>query len=139
MKRIVSSPLSRARETADIVAAAHNLPLTIDEELREVSFGDREGEVMGSWYEDWLNGLSTPPNGESFDALSARGAAAITPHLTGPGPVLFVAHGALFRGIRRALGQTIHVRLANGAPLECCPEPDGWRITLLHPDNNTKA
>ena len=136
--RIVASPLSRAHETATIVGEALGLSVVIDAALHEVSFGRSEGEVMGAWYEDWLEGLSTPPGGESFAALSDRGAVAVARQLDEAGdlgPVLFVAHGALFRGIRRALGQTIHVRLANGAPVECCPEPGGWNIHTLPGDN----
>ena len=136
---IIASPLSRAHETATIIAETLHRPVTVDDAFREVCFGDREGEVMAAWYEDWLNGVSTPPGGESFDDLSARGTAAISRHLAEASPdadpILFVAHGALFRGIRRALGQSIHVRLANGAPLECRPSDEGWDIVLLQPGN----
>jgi probable phosphoglycerate mutase len=136
---IIASPLSRAHETATIIAETLDLPVTIDEALREVSFGEREGATMAAWYEDWIDSRSTPPGGESFDDLSARGAAAIARHLAPTRfedtPILFVAHGALFRGIRRALGLSIHVRLANGAPLECRPTAEAWEIVLLQPGN----
>ena len=129
---VIASPLARARETASIVAEARALP------LHEVAFGEREGEVMGAWYEDWLEGRSTPTGGESFDQLAARGAAVLARHLAGDqtAPLLFVAHGALFRAIRRSLGLPINVRLANGAPLECRPEQDAWRIIPLQPSHS---
>ena len=42
---------------------------------------------------------------------------------------LFVAHGALFRAIRAVLGLPVHVRLANGAPMQCRPDAAaGWMI-----------
>ena len=136
---IVASPLSRAHETATIIAETLGLPVEVDEAFREVSFGEREGDTMATWYEDWIDSRSTPPGGESFVALSERGAAAVTAQLARPRPsrhpILFVAHGALFRGIRRALGQSIHVRLANGAPLECRPAGEGWEIVLLQGGN----
>src|ERR1700756_519896 len=40
---IISSPLSRARVTADIAAAELGLPVQVDDGLREVSFGVQEG------------------------------------------------------------------------------------------------
>src|SRR3712207_3033297 len=45
---IVSSPLSRARVTAEIVAGTLGLPVAaIDDDLREVNFGEQEGQPMG--------------------------------------------------------------------------------------------
>ena len=46
---IVASPLSRARVTAETVAARLGLPVQLDDELREVNFGEQEGHPMGDW------------------------------------------------------------------------------------------
>ncbi len=43
---IVSSPFSRARDTAEIAGAALGLPVALDEGLKEVSFGVQEGQPM---------------------------------------------------------------------------------------------
>jgi probable phosphoglycerate mutase len=40
---VVASPLRRTRETAEIVAASLGLPVTFDEDLVELDFGDLEG------------------------------------------------------------------------------------------------
>jgi probable phosphoglycerate mutase len=40
---VVASPLRRTRETAEIVAAALGLPVTLDKDLVELDFGDLEG------------------------------------------------------------------------------------------------
>ena len=40
---IVASPLSRARDTAQTVAAALGMDFTLDSDLREVGFGEQEG------------------------------------------------------------------------------------------------
>jgi ribonuclease H / adenosylcobalamin/alpha-ribazole phosphatase len=40
---VVASPLRRTRETAELVAAALGLPVTFDEDLVELDFGDLEG------------------------------------------------------------------------------------------------
>ena len=47
---IVSSPLARARATAEIAAAALGLPVTIEDGLREVAFGVQEGQPMSDWF-----------------------------------------------------------------------------------------
>ena len=60
---VIASPLTRARDTAAVVADAIGLPVTVDDALHEVSFGDHEGAVMGAWYEQWLDGVSTPGGG----------------------------------------------------------------------------
>ena len=43
IKKILSSDLSRARETADILAEALDLPMITDERLREADNGDLAG------------------------------------------------------------------------------------------------
>jgi alpha-ribazole phosphatase/probable phosphoglycerate mutase len=42
--RLVSSPLLRCRAFAETLAEAHGLPLTLDERLMEVGFGEWEGK-----------------------------------------------------------------------------------------------
>ena len=45
--KIFSSPLIRAKKTAEIVAKAYNLPITCDERIREMCFGKYEGIPIG--------------------------------------------------------------------------------------------
>ena len=127
---IVASPLGRPDPTPRIVAARHDLPVLTEPLLQEVSFGVREGEPLDVWYEHWLHG-TTPDGGESFAALTPRAERALAAHLAPGRLVLFVAHGALFRGVRALLGAPIDLRLPNGVPFECTPTDRGWRIELL--------
>ena len=129
---IVASPLDRAATTARIVAAALGLGIETDDDLREVCFGEQEGQPMGDWYEDWIAGTYTPPGAESFAVLTARAVAAVNRALTRAAPVLVVAHGALFRGIRAAMGLEINVRTPNAVPILCDPGPP-WRLTPVAP------
>ncbi len=69
---IVASPLSRARDTADVVAAALGLPVALDDGLREVSFGVQEGQPMSDWFAEWVYGRATPEGAESFAVLTER-------------------------------------------------------------------
>ena len=43
IEAIYSSPLKRARQTADAVGRFHNLPVTVEESLRELDHGEIEG------------------------------------------------------------------------------------------------
>jgi broad specificity phosphatase PhoE len=126
---IVSSPLSRARDTADIVAAALGLGVSLQDDLREVAFGVHEGTPMGgAWFPEWVDGTSTPEGAESFVALRARAVAALTTALAHPAPVLVVAHGALFRALRAEMGLPANVRTPNALPLFCEPGTP-WTLT----------
>jgi probable phosphoglycerate mutase len=126
---IVASPLSRAKVTADIVAAALGLPVQVDEALREVRFGVQEGQPMTDWFHDWIDGRFTPEGAEPFADLRARAVGAINQALELPMPVLVVAHGALFRSLRSAMGLPAHERLPNAAPMWCEPDGTVWRVT----------
>ncbi|WP_329429288.1 histidine phosphatase family protein [Streptosporangium sp. NBC_01495] len=77
---IVSSPLRRARATAEIIAARAGLEVLVEEGLRETDFGDWEGhtftEIQRRWPDElaaWLADPSAaPPGGESFGMAARR-------------------------------------------------------------------
>ncbi|MBN9462732.1 MAG: histidine phosphatase family protein [Burkholderiales bacterium] len=79
---VYTSDLARARQTAEPIAAAHGLPLLVDERLRERRFGCFEGlthdeirlEQAGSW-QRWQArepDFAPPGGGESLRAFHAR-------------------------------------------------------------------
>ncbi len=126
---LVASPLSRARVTAQIVAAAIGVAVQIDPDLVEVQFGGQEGQPLAPWFGDWIAGRYTPEGTESFAALRARAVAAINRLLVLPSPLLVVGHGAFFRALRTAMGLAPTVRLENATPLHCQPDGATWRLT----------
>ncbi len=77
---VVSSPLSRARQTAEAVAAALGLDVEVEEGFRETDFGDWEGYTFADIRQKWPRELDAwlassavaPPFGESFDATTTR-------------------------------------------------------------------
>ncbi|GAA4219481.1 putative phosphoglycerate mutase [Streptosporangium album] len=77
---VVSSPLRRARATAEIVATRLGLEVAVEEGLRETDFGDWEGytftEIQRRWPDElaaWLADPSAaPPGGESFEVAARR-------------------------------------------------------------------
>jgi broad specificity phosphatase PhoE len=78
-----SSPLARARETAEAVAAGHNMPVIYDDRLRERNLGEWTGLTFAEAQarnpeqamDDWR--IPGPPGGESQAELMARMAAAL--------------------------------------------------------------
>jgi alpha-ribazole phosphatase/probable phosphoglycerate mutase len=78
---IYTSPLSRAFESAGILAAGSSCPLHVTPELREIVFGDFEGlrydEIAARYpdiYRQWMEAPAEVrfPNGESFGEMRAR-------------------------------------------------------------------
>jgi probable phosphoglycerate mutase len=131
IRTIVSSPLSRAKATALEAAAVIGRPVEYDKQLEEVAFGDHEGQPMlAEWFNEWVAERYTPPGAESFAGLRARAVGAVNRALEREAPVLVVAHGALFRALRSAMGLEPNIRTANGIPLFCEPGRVGepWRL-----------
>lgn len=77
---VVTSPVRRARQTAEAVAAAAGLELVVEDGFRETDFGDWEGYTFGEVRQQWPRELDAwladtavaPPYGESFDATATR-------------------------------------------------------------------
>jgi probable phosphoglycerate mutase len=77
---VVSSPVARARRTADVVAAALGVAVQVEDDLREIDFGRWEGrtgdEVQQQWPAEvaaWrASAAVAPPGGECVDAVAAR-------------------------------------------------------------------
>jgi ribonuclease H / adenosylcobalamin/alpha-ribazole phosphatase len=77
---VVASPLRRAWQTAQAVAAATGAPVQVDENLIETDFGKWEGmtfaEAAAQWPDEmsaWLaDPEASPPGGESFATAARR-------------------------------------------------------------------
>jgi broad specificity phosphatase PhoE/ribonuclease HI len=82
---IVTSPLQRARRTAQAVAEATGAPLQVEDDLAETDFGQWEGltfaEASAKWPDEvsaWLSSADVaPPGGESFADVARRVVAAL--------------------------------------------------------------
>lgn len=101
---VVSSPLSRAAETAEIIARQLNIPLEgtyVD--LVERAYGEGEGmfdeEALGRWGDGGI------PGEESRESVAERGLRAlqqVTREFPGAS-LIVVAHGTLIREVLRRL------------------------------------
>lgn len=113
-REIVSSPLARARHTAEPTARAAGLPVTVDDGFVEIAYGewdDRlEDEVEANdaaRFAAWVAhpGRLAPPGGESGDQIATRALAAVERvRARNPdGKVLVVSHKATIRVLVCAL------------------------------------
>ena len=100
--RIVSSDLSRTRDTAEVIAKRHGLTVEVLPELREIDVGERTGKdfdetaALPGWNED---GFVAWPGGESLDQVLGRTLGAVA-RLTRESPgktILIVGHGGVNR------------------------------------------
>jgi broad specificity phosphatase PhoE len=100
--KVVSSDLSRTRDTADVIARAQGVPVEVVPELREIDVGERTGkpfdEVVGlpDWKED---GFVAWPGGETLDQVLTRSLGAID-RLARDNPgktICIVGHGGVNR------------------------------------------
>src|SRR5262249_13711672 len=106
--RIVSSPFRRARETAVILAERIVVPVTIEDDLREQSYGELAGRPYGAVREGGGCGPSAywtgwPAGGEAFVDVVARAGAALDriAAAASADDVVVVSHGAVMRALWR--------------------------------------
>ncbi len=93
---ILTSPLLRARQTAEAISAACGVPVTVDERLVEIDWGTWEGRPAGSLgvtdVDRWRSDDGTAPEGESLTSLSGRVESFCLDTLDGEGHVVAVSH-----------------------------------------------
>ena len=146
--KIVASDLSRAADTAQIVAEHLGLPVTYDARLRETHLGQWQGKthaevdgVDGSVRAHWRNTPTwAPPEGESRIDVAQRARPVVDELLDsfeewGDAAVLLVAHGGTIAALTSSLldleisqyPMMKSLRNANFAQLQALPrygEPD---------------
>ncbi len=136
-ERVVCSPLSRARETAEILMGGFDLALEIDSRLVELDLGEFEGRLeselrkeLGERYDEWKSRiyLDPAPSGEGILDVARRVEPVLPALFDTPGHVLVVGH----QGVNIAL----KANLTNCFTVECLSsfrqrndEIDLWEIT----------
>ncbi|MBY6236979.1 alpha-ribazole phosphatase [Vibrio harveyi] len=105
---IISSPLSRCHDLAEILAEQQLLPLSVEPQLQELDFGDFDGIPFDMLSEHW-NKLDafwkapaqhTLPNAESLDDFSHRVTCAWSQIINDINDnLLIVTHGGVIRMI----------------------------------------
>lgn len=103
--RLVSSPLGRARTTAQIVADRIGLPVTLDDRIREHSMGELDGLTVDEFLPRFRTDVPPierafhTPGGESYQALCERVGAFLAEIAAGE-RLIVVSHGSAGRVLR---------------------------------------
>ena len=110
--RIYTSPSKRAQETAKLIKADKNTPLSIMGDLKEISFGDWEGqtqeEIEKDFKEEYFNFWNKPHlynhqyhNAEALKTFKKRVDEAMKLIISDntSGKILIVTHGVVIRAI----------------------------------------
>jgi probable phosphoglycerate mutase len=138
-----ASPLRRARETAEAIAALTGLTLQIDEQLRELHAGIFQGHLwadLESRFPDavarWRSGDAdfAIPGGESRAQLAARGRAALERLAARSARgMIVVAHGGILTAALGSLVGRSHPLLAAAAerPFTKLPALANCSVTLV--------
>ena len=146
-EKIYASDLSRARQTALIIAVNHQDKVQLLPALREINLGKWEGlsveEAQARFPEEWQSRekdlvTSRPPGGESFRDLALRVGPVFNQIVQGlEGHILIVAHAGVNRVI---LCQVLGMDLANlfrlgqdyGSLNLIDRNKDDWRVVAMN-------
>lgn len=115
-RRLVTSDLARAFDTAALIGTSLGLELEIDPLLRERDFGELEGQQLSSRTNE-ISGIvdgvlvdpdATPPGGESFRDVVARAQQFLdrVRREGQPSRLLVITHGGTIRALRAASSST---------------------------------
>jgi broad specificity phosphatase PhoE len=136
---ILTSPLSRAMATAEIVAEANGFAAALIEPLLlERSFGEAEGLLHEEWRAKYAD-TNVVPGGESLVDLEARANLLLDTLATKyrGQKVLAVSHGALIRKLLRIVSKGEFPRdgerLGNASMSVLVHDESGWRIERYEP------
>jgi broad specificity phosphatase PhoE len=103
---VYASPRRRARETAEPLALVQGLDVVIDDDVREIDFGDFEGrryeEIEAAepvLYREWMESPTTVrfPGGESYTDVSVRAVGAFERIRAAHSCAVVVTHGGVIR------------------------------------------
>jgi len=126
---IYASGLARARDTADSIAHALDLPVTVIPELAERNWGELEGAPRSSR----MRGV-TPQGAEGHHEFTQRVLRGLA-QIDAGGLPLVVAHSGVFRVLCRVLGVVeSEAPVANALPLRFVPPAQSllaWHIEML--------
>lgn len=138
ISRIVASPLVRAAKTAEIVAEAIAVPLTMDAGIIEFDFGSFEGrpvrDLMIKHGVKSAEGLVSilPDDGEAWSAMTERALSCVSTWLNRhpSDHLLFVCHDAVMQGMAKALTGS-YFKNSHGTPFHYLHDSAGWHIEQI--------
>ena len=148
IKYIVTSTLSRAQETAEIVNRHLKLDILFEDNIRERHFGDLEGQGYEHFQrlkkeaaEKKLiieeNGLPCPPNAEPYADFKQRCINGFQTHLSSLNDnILFISHGGVHRSLQRSLNIPDLRQSGNCEPFQFLKQDTLWHLQVIGQKNN---
>lgn len=105
ISHIVSSPLMRAQQTAQIIAGVLKKPIIMIDELQEAHAGPMQGRRKDSDFEYWAQGgdIEGVETWADFIQRVSSGLEKALSYSTHEEPVLIVAHGGVYRALQKIL------------------------------------
>jgi probable phosphoglycerate mutase len=140
---IYTSPLARARHTAEIVNDVLGCPLIEVPDLVECCWGTAEGrhpDPADPWLRRWFDG-EDPPGAEPYLLFLRRALDGINFALADAerrgGRALIVAHGGIYWSVQHHAGLGVRFDLPNAVPVLHLPPPEPntpWMVVRLDPE-----
>lgn len=103
---IYSSPLLRARKTAEIINEKHNVKIVFDDRLKELHMGTVQGKTISDCSKDEIEYAFTNPeknNGETLEHLCDRVELVMREIEALNKDVLIVSHGGVYKAVYKYL------------------------------------
>ena len=103
LERIVTSPMTRCAQLAEVLAEERGLTISVDARLREMDFGRWEGvpwsQILRSELDEWASDFmhARPHGGESVFQVKTRVAAALNQYIALTGNTLLVTHAGVIK------------------------------------------
>lgn len=134
---IISSDLSRARETAEIISLHSGIPFqAVDSRLRERCFGQAEGltleERMERFGPDWKTRVPDMETDEDVWSRWMDFAGDLSAAYTSDHKVLLVSHGSFIVQVLRGLSLEREELLQNTSLTILQRTPDSWNLVLYN-------
>ena len=154
--KIYVSPLQRAYKTAELIRGDRDIPLIVDERIKEIAFGDIEGvdvnqvtdpTLKDNYQKFFYDPVNYQPiaGGETLQSLVDRAddfMEDIASKEADDSTVLVVAHGAVIKALQmHALGRELPAIWQGGVPGNCAAcimEYKDGQYTLLSQGESTK-
>lgn len=103
---IYHSPLSRAKQTAEIINSFHNVPMVSDDRLKEIFMGSLQGQIPKNFPEEEQKLAFSNPEyfgGESHEEFCARIKSFLDDLGSSNKNILIVSHGGVYRAIYKTI------------------------------------
>lgn len=130
--RVVSSPLHRAQQTAELIASASGAALLTDARFNDRDYGPWTGEVKADVIREW-GSVDDAPGVEPEGQVLARALQGLDA-LTGIGDVETVAvvtHDAVIRPLLASIEPDLRPAVETASWAELAADRDGWTIVSV--------